>query len=220
MHALLLLASAALANTTSTGLFWPGASPIAANHGEAGGYVAPAFGTGTTAAGAVGGRVVYAPTDRVAFQVDAALAGSTDAPHPGLAAGARYLLVNSEHFRFAATAEAAGLDVAGELYTGAMAGLAVEAGGHGVWFDASTPWVAVTSGQGQVTAYGVYPLITSELGLNVRINEHYWLRFGTASIFLVISYAYEADFYYLRADLTGLVGVDIPVLKLGAGTRF
>ncbi len=217
MTSLLVLSAAAFATSTSPGVLWPGASPIEANHGSAGAYVAP---VPDADLGAIGARVVYAPTDRFALQFDGALLGSVDAANPGLAIGGRYLLVQKDHFRLAGTAEVGGLAVDDGVLSVAMAGLALEAGSRTVWFDASVPLVAVTSGYGETIGWGVYPIVASELGLDIRIATRHTLRLGSASFLPVISYAYEADRWFARGDVSGIPDMETPAFKLTAGARF
>lgn len=220
MTTLLLLAAAALASTTSPGLLWPGASPIEANHGSAGGYVAPVV-VPDTIAGAVGARVVYAPTDRFALQFDGALLGSGSGAAPGMGVGARYLVANGEYFRFALTAEVAGLTSGDTTLGGGMAGIAMEAGSRTVWFDASSPILGLAASPDDAKAYALYPMLLSEMGVNVRIAEHHVLRAGNASLLPTLSYSYEAERWFLRGDVTALLAfAEIPAVKLTAGARF
>lgn len=207
-----LSTSSAHADEISSGDVFPGASDAASGTGSVGGNVTAITSNGGLVGGVLGVDASWAPTDRLGLRVVAhGIAAPGDGEVVGVGAGvvgARYLVVDTAHFRLAPWA---GVAVAGADNTeGAVipgVGVSMEAGGKNVWFDASLPVVAVMPNAvdaGVTVVAPTFSVVMMELGVNGRIAEHHSLRLGLESLSVNARYRYEADAWYVGAEASAV----------------
>lgn len=221
---LLFVASVAFANEVAAGLVLPGAARADAGSVNAGVSAGTLVDVGVNFVSIDAG---FAPTDRLGLRASVLTAGEGD-PTSGLLGGTlgvRYLVVDGPRFRLAPFAAGA-VGTAGEGVTGTLvgwtAGVAFEAGGEHVWFDAAVPLVAglaVPPGNGDESHAVVsipYTILGSEVGVTVAVAEDHRVRAGLASIMPTLSYRYAGSPVYAGATVGGLV---LPELTVAAAVE-
>jgi hypothetical protein len=146
-------------------------------------------------------------TDATAQAVPVALAG-------------RWLFVDGDDFRFAATLQTLVVPIIGDEIdvdwkssTATSPGIAIDTGGRVVRFDLALPIWGITSYDGAVGVSRVAFPLYGTMGINFVLNEKHRIRFGVPELF---SWHVEGNGYYF--DLGGVtIGVAGAVWgKIGA----
>jgi hypothetical protein len=232
-----LIAGLALADDSPT-LLLPGAAPMAAGTkevgGEAIGLVLVGFlGDGLGTLPAVTGQLTVAPTDRLAVRLRAGGFDNGDLHALGTVE-ARYLVADSDGFRFAPWAVVAAVpDVGGAVLTGA----ALEVGGQKLVFDINVPLATVSLAEAYVyeeptTVGGVATSRTelqwsgavlttaaaTQLGVRWRAGDKDTLRVGLTSFLPTLGWRHDEERWYVDATVASF-GV-INAARVGVGAKF
>jgi hypothetical protein len=192
------MVATATASPGSAGAVHLGAMPLPGGtaYGGGGGLVA------WTPDGAAAAPIVEAGvglTDRVALTLQAATVVPEPPGYPVLLSG-RYLLLDQPDVRIAVTGNLTVLPLRDEepLEIHLDPGVAIDAGGEKVRFDAAIPVWGVSS-VGRYVGVERFPVpILSTLGVNFALGDHQRLRFGLPEL---LSWHYRGERMY--ADIGG-----------------